>query len=179
MAKINHQQKDGEEKIHLALSSLFSRNGNKNLWCCAACERSLWREQYTLPGSDAISVGKIFPRSMSYFDCSVDIWIFRLWHVSWVRVNHLQNIVLVIKSTILTLNLFDIFRTVSFSHLYGPPKNNDSIQTNKKDSWIPERIGGSSIKGDATKCSKHANCGSLGGYCCPTDEGVMLECCNR
>mmetsp|Transcript_9585 Transcript_9585/g.21344 ORF Transcript_9585/g.21344 Transcript_9585/m.21344 type:complete len:134 (-) Transcript_9585:583-984(-) len=71
-----------------------------------------------------------------------------------------------------------------FNHLYGPPKGSDDENNNniKKDSWIPEETPQKSfptVNQGSKKCSKHSSCAelNLGGNCCPTDEGIMLECC--
>ena len=122
----------GEEKIHLAVSSLFSCNGNSNLWFRAAYEWSLWREQYTLRGSDAISVAQIFPRCLSYFDCSTDIWIFWVWHDSWVRSLHFMYLTNIFQIIIIFTIMICPIWTISFSHLYGPTKNNDGIHVAQK-----------------------------------------------
>jgi len=68
-----------------------------------------------------------------------------------------------------------------FDHLYGPAKSGDENNNVKYDtSWIPvseDMSDATSSEGGSKKCSEHANCSSLQGNCCPTDEGVMLECC--
>ena len=74
--------------------------------------------------------------------------------------------------------------SLRFNHLYGPPKGSDDENNNniKKDSWIPEETPQKSfptVNQGSKKCSKHSSCAelNLGGNCCPTDEGIMLECC--
>jgi hypothetical protein len=79
----------------------------------------------------------------------------------------------------------DYCRSRSFSHFYGPPKVDDN--SDKQDeSWIP--LDNSKYDaGEAPEshmsdagCEMNKKCAKLElvGYCCPTNHGVMLECCH-
>lgn len=82
---------------------------------------------------------------------------------------------------------FILSQTISFDHLYGPSKGGDESSNIKHDtSWLPQvnEVSGSKgtsaespTDGGSRECAKHKNCASLGGNCCPSDDGIMLECC--
>ncbi|KAL7509170.1 hypothetical protein ACHAXN_006177 [Cyclotella atomus] len=71
-----------------------------------------------------------------------------------------------------------------FNHLYGPSgRDDDSHSTSIKmdTTLVPKSkttISDSTSKGDSRQCSMHEKCQGLGGNCCPSDEGITLECCN-
>ena len=127
-------------------------------------------------------MGKISPCCCSYFNRFVyNGWIW-IWNVSWVRRDTRAELIgPYICTPLIFSHSFSFVQHInSFSHLYGPPKSGDDSTNIQHDtSWIPESgsaNGELSNKGDR-QCSKHASCGSLGGNCCPSDEGIMLDCC--
>lgn len=75
----------------------------------------------------------------------------------------------------------------SFGHFYGPPRGTDDGNSIKSDeSWIPEESSGveadsgaSESHGSSSLCAENEKCAALGlnGACCPSEKGVMLECC--
>mmetsp|Transcript_25164 Transcript_25164/g.40907 ORF Transcript_25164/g.40907 Transcript_25164/m.40907 type:complete len:123 (-) Transcript_25164:226-594(-) len=61
-----------------------------------------------------------------------------------------------------------------FRHFYGPPKGTDDNDSIKQDhSWIPHPQSSGS-------CANNDGCVALEliGECCPTNDGVMLGCCD-
>ena len=79
----------------------------------------------------------------------------------------------------------DYCRFHSFSHFYGPPKVDDNSVKQDK-SWIPpdniihgaDEVPESDISAASCKVNKKCAKLELVGYCCPTEKGVMLECCH-
>jgi hypothetical protein len=82
--------------------------------------------------------------------------------------------------------LSDYCRFYSFSHFYGPPKVDDSsVKQDKSFSSLDDNIhgGGEAPESDtsaAAACEMNKKCSKLElvGYCCPAENGVMLECCH-
>jgi hypothetical protein len=79
----------------------------------------------------------------------------------------------------------DFFHLIcSFNYLYGPSgRDDDSHSTSIKmdTTLVPKSkttISDSTSKGDSRQCSMHEKCQGLGGNCCPSDDGITLECCN-
>ncbi|KAL3802572.1 hypothetical protein ACHAW5_011327 [Stephanodiscus triporus] len=75
--------------------------------------------------------------------------------------------------------------THGFSHFYGPPKvDESSVKQDKSFSSLDNNIrgGGEALESDisAAACEMNKKCSKLElvGYCCPTENGVMLECCH-
>ncbi len=102
-----------------------------------------------------------------------------------------------LEKTSLRFTIFDLFLTYPliimhgsrFTHLYGPPKVTDEGGSIKQDiSWVPignddevsSTSGTTNAADSSAECSINNNCAELGliGKCCPTNKGVMLECCS-
>jgi hypothetical protein len=70
----------------------------------------------------------------------------------------------------------------SFDRLYpGPGGGGGTPSTVDRSRSAPSPTRPSSTKSvhhvDAAQCDAHPACAPLGGDCCPTADGVMLECC--
>ena len=68
----------------------------------------------------------------------------------------------------------------SFSHFYGPPKGSNDDDSIKRDtSWVSLDKSKSHLSSDNFECSMNKKCDALEliGSCCPTNEGVVLGCC--
>ena len=64
----------------------------------------------------------------------------------------------------------------SFTHLYGPQKSSNDNNANIVEKWDDSSPNSISTK---AACAKHTQCKDLGltGDCCPSQEGIMLGCC--